>query len=298
MAPRHNLRPVFWFVALAFLLTWALWSTLWLPAVESNRFLAVAVTTLGMWGPGVSALLVTRFVLRESWRTTTLNRLGRKRYYLWAWFLPALGTLAAMGLTVLLGVARFDPGFSQLRAMIEATGAPSLPIPLWAIVVIQAIHALTFAPLFNVLFAVGEELGWRGLLLPRLMAAGLSQWRALILTGVIWGVWHAPVLLRGHNYPDHPRLGILLMTVFTTLLGIIFGWLWLASGSVWVPAIAHGALNAIGGLPIILLTKFDTAIGGMLTSVIGWIPLIAFIAWLAWSGRLPVPLEEQATPLG
>ena len=276
------------FLLLTFGLTWGLWSTLWLPAVGENRFLALGITTLGMWGPGISALLVTRFVLHESWRTTTVDRLGRKRYYLWAWFLPFLGTLAAMGLTVLFGVARFDPEFTQLRKTLEAAGAPPLPIPLWAVVVTQVIQALTFAPLFNALFAVGEELGWRGFLLPRLMAAGLSQWRALILSGVIWGVWHAPVILRGHNYPDHPRLGVLLMIGFTTLLGIVFGWLWLASGSVWVPTIAHGALNAIGGLPLLLLTPFDTAIGGMLTSLIGWIPMLAFIAWLAWSGRLPV----------
>lgn len=299
MAVQRDFRGVLWFVGLTFGLTWALWSTLWLPAVGDNRYLVLAITSLGMWGPGISALLVTRFVLAESWRSTTLDRLGRRRYYLWAWVLAPIGTLVATGLTVILGVAQFDSEFGQLRAMIEATTGTPLPIPLWAIVAIQVAQALTIAPLINALFAVGEELGWRGFLLPRLMAAGLTQWRALIVSGVVWGLWHAPVILRGHNYPDHPYWGVLLMTVFTTLIGIIFGWLRLTSGSVWVPAIAHGALNGIAGLPLILLTEFDTAIGGMLTSVIGWIPLGAFIAWLVWTGRLPVsPADRESVRWG
>ncbi|MFQ5858257.1 MAG: lysostaphin resistance A-like protein [Anaerolineae bacterium] len=297
MNAQRNFRVVLWFVALTFGLTWALWSLLWLPAIGGNRLMALAVTTLGMWGPGVSALLVTRFALSESWRTLTLDRLGRKRYYLWAWFLPLLGTLVAMGLTIALGIARFDPESSQLQAMIEETTSTPLPIPLWTIVALQVVQAVTWAPLFNALFALGEELGWRGFLLLRLMQAGLSQRRALIVSGIIWGLWHAPVIVRGHNYPGHPYLGVLLMTVFTTLIGVIFGWLQLASGSVWVPAIAHGALNAIAGLPFLLLTPFDTAIGGMLTSIIGWIPLVAFVAWLVWSGRLPVAEKSAGSYL-
>lgn len=288
MDARRNARAVVWFLGLTVGLTWTWWALLWAPAVNSNRFLTLAVTSLGMWGPGVSALLVTRFVLAESWRTTTLDRLGRKRYYLWAWFLPLAGTLATMGLTVLFRVARFDAEFSQLQAMIEQSAGEPVPLPLWAIVALQVVQAVTWAPLFNALFAMGEELGWRGFLLPHLMAAGLTQWRALIISGVVWGLWHAPVIVRGHNYPDHPYLGVLLMMVFTTLTGVIFGWLQLASGSVWAPAIAHGALNAIAGLPIILLTEFDTAIGGTLTSVVGWVPLGVFIVWLAQSRRLPV----------
>jgi Type II CAAX prenyl endopeptidase Rce1-like len=70
--------------------------------------------------------------------------------------------------------------------------------------------------------------------------------------------------------PEHPYLGVLLMTIFTTLLGVIFGWLQLASGSVWVPTLAHASLNAVAGMPFLLLTPFDTAVGGMLTSLIGW----------------------------
>jgi membrane protease YdiL (CAAX protease family) len=280
-------RSVATFLALTFGLTWALWATLWIPAIGGNRILAFVVVAPAMWIPGLCALAVTHFQLRESWRTTTLNRLGPKRYYLWAWLLPLVGTLAGMLLTVAFGAARFDPNFSWLSEQMETTGV-KLPVPLWVVVAAQVAIGLTVGPLFNTLFAVGEEIGWRGFLLPRLLQTGLGQWPALVLSGAIWGLWHAPVIARGHNYPEHPYIGVLLMTIFCTLLGVIFGWLRLASDSVWVPALAHGSLNAIAGVPFLLLTRFDTAIGGMLTSVMGWIPTAAFIGWLSWSGRLPV----------
>jgi uncharacterized protein len=161
------------------------------------------------------------------------------------------------------------------------------------VITIQLVLALTLAPLFNVLFALGEELGWRGFLLPRLLGAGLNQWVALSLSGAVWGLWHSPVILMGGNYPDHPYVGVLLMTGFCVLLGIIFGWLRLASGSVWAPTLAHGSLNAVTSTPLLLLTPVDTALGGTLLGLIGWIPMLAFIGWLAWSGRLPVTLPKD-----
>jgi membrane protease YdiL (CAAX protease family) len=292
-----NYRPILWFLGLTFAATWALWGTLWIPAVGGNRILASVIVVPGMWIPGLCALLVTRFQLRESWRTTTLNRLGPKRYYLWAWLLPVAGTVASMLLTVGFGVARFDPSFSWLSEQMEKAGT-ALPVPVWVVVVAQALLGLTLGPLFNMLFTVGEEIGWRGFLLPRLLKAGLGQWAALIVSGIIWGIWHAPLMVRGHNYPDHPYLGVLLMTGFTTPVGIIFGWLQLASGSVWVPTLAHASINAVAGMPFLLLTPFDTAVGGMLTSVIGWIPMMAFIVWLWWSGRLPVPKLDDPAKTG
>jgi uncharacterized protein len=292
MNERRIMRAIAWFLVLTFGSVWALWSPLYLSGVQKVPGLAVMLMAVGMWGPGLAAIVAVKLILRESLRTTTIGRLGRVRYYAWAWLIPVVGTLAAMGLTVLFGIARFDPEFTWLRSQIAASGA-QVPLPTGVIVLIQTIAALTIAPLINCLFALGEELGWRGFLLPRLIEAGWGQWRALVLTGAIWGLWHAPVILLGHNYPDHPKLGVLLMTVFCILLGIIFGWLQLASRSVWTPTLAHATLNAVAGFPLIVLTPYDTALGGMMTSVVGWIPLVLFILWLAWSARLPVPIHSD-----
>jgi len=286
-------RGIAWFVFLAVGLSWSLWGAVWLCGLTLGTTAGKLLVGLGMWGPGLSALAVTRFVLREDWRTTTLNRLGRKRYYAWAWLLPAAGTLIAALLTVAFGVAAFDPEFQKFKELVSKTG-PAPPIPLGAIVLIQSLVGVFLAPVINAPFAVGEEIGWRGFLLPRLLQAGVRQWPALVMSGLIWGLWHAPVIVQGHNYPDHPLLGVALMTGFTILLGIILGWLQLASGSVWVPTVAHGAGNGIAGLPMLILTPHDSAIGGMLTSLIGWIPLAGFIVWLAWSGRLPLRIAGEA----
>lgn len=81
------------------------------------------------------------------------------------------------------------------------------------------------------------------------------------------------------------------MVVLCVLMGTIFSWLYLWTRSPWAPALGHGSLNAIAGLPLLFLTGVDLAFGGTLTSLVGWIPLAAFVAWLVWSRRLPVESE-------
>jgi membrane protease YdiL (CAAX protease family) len=272
---------------IAFGLSWLLWGSVWLAGIPLKSGAGVLLVAFGMWGPGLSALIVTRRVFGESWRTTTLDRLGRKRYYLWAWLLPAAGTAIAALLTVAFGVAALDPQFLTLQDLMNSQGIAA-SIPPEALLVIQTVVGVLLAPLVNAPFTVGEEIGWRGFLLPRLMQLGIRQWPALLISGAVWGLWHAPIVLQGHNYPDHPYLGIVMMTVFTMLLAVIFGWLQLASGSVWVPAAAHGALNGIAGVPILILSPHDATLGGTLASIIGWIPIAVFVAWLVYSRRVPV----------
>src|SRR5262249_61704945 len=91
----------------------------------------------------------------------------------------------------------------------------------------------------------------------------------------------------GYNYPQLPSLGVLLFVVFGTLMGVLFGWLRLASNSVLPPTIAHASLNAIAGLPFIFLVKgVDAAVAGALWSPIGWLVLLAAIAILYRTGAL------------
>ena len=163
------------------------------------------------------------------------------------------------------------------------------------LVAIQLAFAVTLAPLINVLFALGEELGWRGFLLPKLMPLG--QWKAILLSGAIWGFWHAPTtLLHGYNFPQHPYLGVLVMIVGCTLLGTILSWLYLNTRSPWVAALGHGAVNAAPGLALYFLKPgFDTALGGSILGLAGWSAMSIFIAWLILTKRLPVPSREETS---
>jgi membrane protease YdiL (CAAX protease family) len=288
-------KPLIWFFFIAFVVSWPLFlSPLLFPDLEpATRQLAIQVLwALGMWGPGIAALVATLAIAKQPFNSLRLNTLGPKRYYLWAWLLPPVLVILSGLLTILIHTGQLDTEFTLIQQMMAQAGT-QLPVSTGMLVLIQVAQALLLGPLINIIFAMGEELGWRGFLLPRLMPLG--QWKALLISGAIWGVWHAPAIAQGHNYPDHPMLGILLMTVFCILLGIIIGCMYLETRSPWVAALAHGSINAWAGLPYLFLKPdFDTALGGTLTSLPGWLVMGLFIGWLALTKRLPVRTEEEA----
>lgn len=283
-------RGVLVYLGIAYGLSWVAQITLALAQLggvgaealtAGGSFLIAAVFL--MWPPAIGAFVARRWVEGGNFADAGLRR-PPWRYVAIAWFLPALLTLAAMLLS--LPLYPFDPSFSTLTAMAEQAGQP-LPAPPAVIVAAQLVLGLTLAVPLNSIFAFGEEFGWRGYLLPRLMSL-LGPWRGIVAHGAVWGFWHAPlILLIGYNYPGHPVLGVPLFIVFGTLFGIIMAWLQLASRSVFVPTIAHGALNAVAGAPLLLLHGVDPAFGGVLYSMVGFVVLAAFIAFLYRRGALP-----------
>jgi uncharacterized protein len=114
-------------------------------------------------------------------------------------------------------------------------------------------------------FTLGEELGWRGLLLRETQGWGFL--RSNLFVGVVWGLWHAPIIAQGHNYPGHPVAGIFMMTLFTTTLSFPMAYCRFKSRSILGPSALHGTLNAIGPL-----TAFF---------VVGANPLFGFVAGIA-----------------
>jgi len=278
-------KTIVWFVLIAFGVSWPLFL---LPlafgaSAQVRQWVALAAWSAAMWGPGLAAIVTTRFVAGQSLGMLNLGRLGPRRPYLWAWLLPPALAIVTGLITWALGAGQLDWTFAAIReAMAQAPGGQRVPPEI--VVAIQIVFSLTLAPLFNCLFALDEELGWRGFLLPRLLPSG--QWRAILLSGAIWGVWHAPAILQGHNYPGQPVLGVFMMVIFCLLLGTIFSWLYLQTRSPWTPTLAHGSLNATAGLSMLFLKDVDLVIGGTVTSAIGWIGLAAFVGWLVLNRRL------------
>jgi len=74
-----------------------------------------------------------------------------------------------------------------------------------------------------------------------------------LLIGIIWGIWHAPIILQGHNYPEHPKIGVFMMVIFTILLAPIFSYVRLKAKSVIAAAIIHGTLNATFALNLMVI---------------------------------------------
>ncbi len=278
-----------WFLILAFTPTWGVWAFLWVLHINPGDTVRFALFgTAGMYFPGLAALGVQRFILKESVGTSTLFRIGRTRFYLWAWMLFPILIVVTACLDLLTNAARLDQNFSQLQSLFATVGRPP-PADLRQFAIGQLITALLIGPPVHALTTIGEEVGWRDFLLRRLVRTGFNEWAALLISGAIWGLWHIPVILLGLEYTNNPFLGIPAFVVYATLVGIILGWLQLASGSVWVPAIAHGSINAVQRALLVFITGYDGLISGGLGSVIGWLPLTAFIVWLARSRRLPVP---------
>jgi membrane protease YdiL (CAAX protease family) len=290
-----NWKHIITYLVIAFVLSWACFLA---PlAFKDNpamyQQMAAIFWVIGMWGPAVAAMVTTVIIAKEPFSALRLNTIGPKRYYAAAWFIPPLLAGVTVLVTALIGTGQYDPNFTTMKQMTEQAAQAGQAIPVATLIVIQLVQGLLLGPVINLFATMGEEIGWRGFLLPRLMPLG--TWKALILSGIIWGLWHAPVIIQGYNYPQHPYLGVLLMTVFCVLIAIIFGWLYLRTGSPWVAGIAHGSLNAWGGLPLVfLIPGFDTAIGGTLLSVTGWLVLGLFIAALVGMKAIPTEPQEAA----
>ncbi|MEA2077003.1 MAG: CPBP family intramembrane glutamic endopeptidase [Candidatus Marinimicrobia bacterium] len=106
---------------------------------------------------------------------------------------------------------------------------------------------------FPIIMMLGEEYGWRSYLLPKLLPMGF--WKANIITGIIWGLWHAPVILMGYNYGAYTWIGVVIFVLITTMLGTLFNYMYIRGNSVLLVAVGHGWFNGL--VPsVILLTGF------------------------------------------
>ena len=291
-------KSLTWFLVITFLISWPLFlAPLAFTDMDATakQLATQGLWAVAMWGPGIAAIITTLFIAKKPFSSLRLNTLGPKRFYLWAWFLPLGLTIVGGLLALVFGMAKLDLNFTMMRDAM-ASAASGSEVPVEVIVLAQILFAITLAPFINVLFALGEELGWRGFLLPHLMPLG--QWKAILISGTIWGFWHAPAIMQGHNYPGYPILGSFMMIVFCVLLGTIIAWLYLNTKSPWVAALAHGSVNAVAGLPILFFQpNFNMAFGGTLAAPTAWIGMALFVAWLVWTKRLSVQsqVEEGGT---
>lgn len=247
----------------------------------------VLIASLVMWSPALAHIL-TRLITAEGWQNLYLRPHIRRSwpYWLAAWFGPGLLIIAGVGVYFLIFRQQFDSSLSMLQEMIAATapvGVDLGEINPWVIVLVQVFQGLLLAPVINSIAVFGEEFGWRAYLQPKLMPLG--ERKALLLLGVIWGMWHWPIILMGHNYgfeyPGAPWLGLLAMVWFTIITGIFLGWLTIKSESVWPAVIGHGAINGVASLGIVFVQGDPNPLLGPLpTGLIGGIGFSLVALWL------------------
>jgi membrane protease YdiL (CAAX protease family) len=104
--------------------------------------------------------------------------------------------------------------------------------------------AATLGTIMGILTAAGEEIGWRGYMLTRLIDAEPPH--PILLSGLIWGLWHVPIVVgAGYAAGPCPAASALLLVVLATAFGVVFARLRLHTGSIWPPIVLHAAWNSI-----------------------------------------------------
>src|SRR5215207_9771429 len=194
-----------------------------------------------MFAPA-AASVVSRLVLREGFADVSFRFGGRRtlKVILLALVFPIVIGLVAYGIAWATGPARFDPP-QPTGLLASLVGDTASPVTIF--VVLLALTA-TIGSIIGALSAAGEEIGWRGYMLTRLIDAGVP--RPVLASGLIWGLWHVPLILAGvYVAGSSPVVSAMLFMVMVTSFGFVFARMRLETGSIW-PAIAlHGAWNSI-----------------------------------------------------
>jgi membrane protease YdiL (CAAX protease family) len=250
----------------------------------------VAISVL-MWIPGLLAIGF-RLFFREGFFDVGW-RVGQVRFWLIAYLVPLALASVSVVAALLLRKITLDANLGD-QTMLDALyfklswftrGAPN------SIMLLERFFAVALIMTLPGFFcAFGEELGWRGYLLQRMIQA---QWPyPLAFTGVIWGIWHLPLFVFTGYAHGRMFLSILMFVCLTVLFGIFIGWLRIASGSVFVAAMAHASFN--GFVQSLFGTSFVGDAAWFWIGDYGILSLISYaglVVWLFCSGKIQRALD-------
>ncbi|MCM1122820.1 MAG: CPBP family intramembrane metalloprotease [Eubacterium sp.] len=280
MDNKITIRRTVIYCVITFALTWMLAALIPLMGMAYGGMESLVIFALCMFMPTLGNVL-TRILTRQGFRDFKLApRLkGNGRNYLFAYF--SFIALIYLGVSVYYLIYRKQ--FDLTVSIMWNLGAAKPNALL--IQVMSLILATVLAPVINIVPTLGEEIGWRGYLLYGLKNSCGSV-KAVLFTGLIWGIWHAPMIAMGHNYgtgyPGYPYTGILMMIVFCVFIGIIEGYITLRTGSVFPAAICHSAINGLASVGLLFCNtaEYQTLIGPTYTGIITFLPTILFAVYI------------------
>jgi membrane protease YdiL (CAAX protease family) len=278
------------YVAAAFGFSWLLGGVLFMLGPGAHIATRTLLMVLYMLGPAIGAVVAQR-AAGESAFTPLGVGFKINRWWVVAWLLPFALEPLTMGCALLLPGVSFSPDMTGYFDRLAATMPPDRiaearkeldGIPRaarWALIFVQPLVA---GISINAIAAFGEELGWRGFMFRYLGAFGF--WQRSAVVGLLWGVWHAPLILQGHNYPQHPAMGVFLMIAFCMLVAPLHDLVRLRGRSVWAAAVLHGTINASAGLSILFVRGGNDLLVGM-TGLAGLLVLALVNAMLVVADR-------------
>jgi membrane protease YdiL (CAAX protease family) len=183
--------------------------------------------------------MILAIVLRVVGGKDTFSGVGMGGGKAKLWLLFGLGIILFSGLQTLLSwLFRMGQPAEMSTLVTQAALAGMTPTVFMVLITVQT---LILGPFLGLLVTFGEEYGWRGYLQSTL--TNLGRVRGVTLVGIIWGIWHWPVIWMGFNYPGHPYLGSLLMVFFCVGLAFVLGYAVLKAKGVWIAAFLHATVN-------------------------------------------------------
>lgn len=213
---------------------------------------------------GLQIMTCRKTHVRVSLRETGLLRFNIKSSWLVAWVLPIIIVLLTIVVNSLFPGVEIKKDLTDLVPMDqvdeEQMGIVGMMMKPAFMTVITIISGLFAGATINALYAFGEEYGWRNYLVAALKEKKFVF--AAIFIGIVWGIWHFPLILLGHNYPQHNVIGIFMMVIFCVLLSFIETYFVLKAKSVYPAAIFHGTINAVAGLNVILMRGGNDLLNG------------------------------------
>lgn len=217
---------------------------------NKTAVVAYALGVFGMFAPAVAHLL-TRLFTKEGFQNTYLglNIKGNARYYIASIFVKLLEVSVLMFL--IWGI------FMKGLSLSEAYPMEDMQMKIGTFLLQLAFSIILFFPSF------GEEWGWRGYMMPKLMQI-MNKPAAIVVGGIIWGLWHAPLTVSGHNfgteYKFYPWLGILLMCIYCILVNALLTLLTERTKSIYPASFCHMINNNLSFGVMLTLFGSQTAL--------------------------------------
>ena len=292
-SPIYHRRPAgrgrwFYYYFLLLTLIYALGSLILWFSPSQSTIVVLATIPLILAILGLLVLIVLRLVAGREAMAQVWLAWGNGRY----WLLFGLGIVAYYILQAALN-AYSGLGLAVLTPPPTPPGlSPNL------FLILAGLQSVVLAPILAIVIAFGEEYGWRGYLQTELFKLG--RVRGVLLLGVIWGAWHWPIILMGYNYPGHPVLGVVLMTLYTMGLAVVLGYAVLKSGSVLLAAYLHALNNqvvafivAMGFKPLDNAFSFGIGIYSIATLAIVALLILRDPIWRGKGNSLAAPASDM-----
>lgn len=248
------------FLGITFILTWIYCVVFVYP--YANATTAEELSNLQLYMAGTMfipaiGVVITRLITREGFKNSMIkpNFKGNIKTYLLAYFGPAVFTIIGTVVYFMIFPNNFDINCGYLLQTYEEMGVDMsvTAMPMNLLMISQGLTAILLGPIMNFFTCFGEEWAWRGYMVPK-MAENMKTIPMLLVSGVIWGLWHAPLTIIGHNYGTgywgYPFTGILGMCFFCTVIGIFMAYITLKTKSCIPAVLAHGAINAFASIGV------------------------------------------------